>query len=102
MFQHMPKDIQRSYAAECARVLKEGARFFAQLPRMEFYHDTEYALAEDEARDLLSPFASADLVCTEAYWLARAVAGAGSGDAARRGGPASGPAHDGAADSPAA
>ena len=97
-FQHMPKDIQQSYAAECARVLKGGGRFFAQLPRMEFYRNAEYALTEAEARSLLSPFASVDLVCTEAYWLARAVAGAGRRGAARRGEPAPGSAPGGAAD----
>ena len=89
-FQHMPKDVQRSYAAEAERVLKGGGLFFAQLPRMEFYNNAEYALTEAEARDLLSPFASADLVRTEAYWLARAVAGAGRGDAGRDGKPAPG------------
>lgn len=89
-FQHMPKDIQQSYAAECARVLKGGGRFFAQLPRMEFYHSVEYALTEAEARDLLSPFASAELARTNAYWLARAVAGPGRGDAGRHGKPMTG------------
>lgn len=89
-FQHMTKDVQRSYAAEAARVLKGGGLFFAQLPRAEFYPGAEYALAEDEARGLLSPFASADLVRTEAYWLARAVAGRKPGDAGRRDAPAPG------------
>ena len=74
-FQHMPRDAQRSYAAEAARVLRTGGRFFAQLPRAKFYKGAEYALEEDEARALLSPFASASLVRTEAYWLARGVAG---------------------------
>ena len=74
-FQHMPKDTQRSYAAEAARVLREGGRFFAQLSRSEFYKGAEHALTEAEARDLLSPFASASIVRTEAYWLARGVAG---------------------------
>ena len=83
-FQHMPKDAQRSYAAEAARVLRTGGRFFAQLPRAEFYKGAEYALTEGEARSLLSPFASADLVQTEAYWLARGVAGGGKAE--RKGG----------------
>ena len=78
-FQHMPKDAQRSYAAEAARVLKDGGRFFAQLARSEFYKGAEYALTEDEARDMLSPFASAVLAPTKAYWLARCVAGGGNG-----------------------
>lgn len=82
-FQHMSKDVQRSYAAEAERVLKGGGLFFAQLARMEFHNNVEYALTEAEARGLLSPFASVDLICTEAYWLARAVAGQG---AAMRGG----------------
>ena len=76
-FQHMPRDAQRSYAAEAARVLRKGGRFFAQLPRAEFYRGAEYALTKGEARSLLSPFASVDLVQTEAYWLARGVAGGG-------------------------
>ncbi len=91
-FQHMPRDVQMSYAAEAERVLKGGGLFFAQLPRAEFYPGAEYALTEDEARGLLSPFASADLVRTEAYWLARAVAGHKQGDAGRRDAPAPGPA----------
>ena len=86
-FQHMPKDVQRSYAAEATRVLRAGGLFFAQLPRMEFYQSAEYALTEDEARGLLSPFASAGLVSTKAYWLARAEAGAGRGNAKRRAAP---------------
>ena len=90
-FQHMAKDVQRSYAAEVARVLKGGGLFFAQLPRAEFYPGAEYALTEDEARGLLSHFASAGLVRTEAYWLARAVAGHKQGDAERRDAPAPGP-----------
>ena len=89
-FQHMPRDVQLSYAAEAERVLKGGGLFFAQLPRAEFYPGAEYALTEDEARGLLSPFASADLVRTEAYWLARAVAGRKPGDAGRRDAPAPG------------
>ena len=79
-FQHMPKDVQRSYAAEAARVLREGGRFFAQLSRAEYYKGAEHALTEDEARSLLSPFASVDLVRTEAYWLARGVAGGGKAE----------------------
>ena len=74
-FQHMPKAVQRSYAAEAARVLKEGGRFFAQLSRSEFYRGAEHALTEEEARGMLSPFASHSLARTEAYWLARGVAG---------------------------
>lgn len=77
-FQHMPKSTQWSYAAEAARVLKKGGRFFAQLSRSEFYKGAEHALTEAEAREMLSPFASAGLVQTKAYWLARGVAG-GSG-----------------------
>ena len=75
-FQHMTMDVQQSYAAEVARVLRAGGLFFAQLPRAEFYPGAEYALTENEARELLSPFASAGLLRTNAYWLARAVAGA--------------------------
>lgn len=82
-FQHMPKEVQRSYVAEAERVLKGGGLFFAQLPRMEFYGNAKYALTESEARGLLSPFVSTDLVRTKAYWLARAVAGARHGDAER-------------------
>ena len=73
-FQHMPRPVQRSYAAEAARVLRDGGRFFAQLPRSDFYAGAEYALSEGEARSLLSGFRSAELVETEAYWLAKAVA----------------------------
>ena len=84
-FQHMPKNVQRSYAAEVERVLKDGGLFFAQLPRAEFYRGAEFALTEDEARGLLSPFASADLVRTNAYWLARAVSGDRLGGVGRHG-----------------
>ena len=48
-FQHMPRPVQRSYAAEAARVLRDGGRFFAQLPRSDFYAGAEYALSEGEA-----------------------------------------------------
>ena len=78
-FQHMPKAAQKSYAAEAARVLKEGGRFFAQLSRSEFYRGAEHALTEEEARGMLSPFASYSLARTEAYWLARGVAGVRGG-----------------------
>lgn len=74
-FQHMPRPVQASYAAEAARVLREGGRFFAQLPRSDFYPGAEYALTRGGARSLLSGFRSAELAETEAYWLARAVAG---------------------------
>ncbi len=74
-FQHMPRATQRSYASEAARVLKDGGKFFAQLPKEDFYPGAEYALAEDEARSLLSAFREVELEGHQAYWLARAVAG---------------------------
>ena len=74
-FQHMPKATQRSYASEAARVLKDGGKFFAQLPKVDFYPGAEYALDEDEARSLLAAFRKVDLGDHQAYWLARGVAG---------------------------
>ena len=74
-FQHMPRQVQASYAAEAARVLREGGRFLAQLPRSDFYPGAEYAPTRGEAQSLLSGFRSAELAETDAYWLARAVAG---------------------------
>ena|GEM_PF-3131666 len=56
-FQHMTKDVQRSYINEVYRVLKKGGTFFAQLPKIEFYKDPIFALSKEEVDDLLGKYA---------------------------------------------
>jgi ubiquinone/menaquinone biosynthesis C-methylase UbiE len=55
-FQHMPKDIQRSYVKETHRVLKKNGLFYVDIPRIEFYQDNSYALTKEETENLFKGF----------------------------------------------
>lgn len=55
-FQHMNKPIQKSYVNEIYRVLKNNGVFYVQLPRMEHYNNSTFALTKDEADNLLKDF----------------------------------------------
>lgn len=55
-FQHMIKNVQHSYVNEVYRVLKKNGKFFAQLPKIEYYKDNSYALTKDEVENLLRAF----------------------------------------------
>jgi len=52
-FQHMEKDIQKSYIQDIFRVLKKQGRFYAQFPRFSFYKDESYSYTNTELLDLL-------------------------------------------------
>jgi len=55
-FQHMTKPIQESYVKEIYRVLKKDGIFYVQLPRMEFYNDSSFALTKEEVDNLFKDF----------------------------------------------
>lgn len=55
-FQHMPKDIQKSYVKEVYRILKKKGLFYVDVPRIEYYHDNSYALTELEIENLFKDF----------------------------------------------
>ncbi len=55
-FQHMVKEIQKSYVSEIFRTLKIGGVFYGQIPKFEFYKDDSYALKQNEVVKLLEAF----------------------------------------------
>lgn len=55
-FQHMPKNIQKSYVKEVYRVLKKEGLFYVDIPRIEYYNDNSYALTELEIENLFKDF----------------------------------------------
>lgn len=67
-FQHMPRDIQKSYVSEVYRILKVGGTFFVQLPRIEYYKDSTFAFSKEEADSLLKNFNIKYLETTFAYY----------------------------------
>ena len=79
-FQHMPADVQESYAVESLRVLEDDGLFLAQLPRADFYTGSDNAMTEEGARRLLSGFCSVEIEPSETYWLARATKGSRLGE----------------------
>lgn len=54
-FQHMEKDVTRSYVSEVYRVLKRNGAFLAQIPRFDYYHDV-YAFTKEETDTLFARF----------------------------------------------
>jgi ubiquinone/menaquinone biosynthesis C-methylase UbiE len=67
-FQHMPRDVQKSYVDEVYRILKEDGMFFVQLPRIEYYKDSSFAFSKEEADSLLKRFKIKYLHSTPAYY----------------------------------
>jgi ubiquinone/menaquinone biosynthesis C-methylase UbiE len=67
-FQHMPRDVQKSYVSEVYRILKDGGTFFVQLPRIEYYKDSTFAFSKEEADSLLKNFNIKYLETTPAYY----------------------------------
>jgi len=72
-FQHMTKDIQEFYVKEIHRILKKNSSFFVQLPRIEYYNDSTYALSKEEADSLLKDFKIDYLKTTSAYYHIQAI-----------------------------
>ncbi|MGI0057288.1 MAG: class I SAM-dependent methyltransferase [Nitrosarchaeum sp.] len=67
-FQHMPRDVQKSYVSEVYRILNEKGIFFVQLPRIEYYKDSTFAFSKEEADSLLKNFKIKYLHSTPAYY----------------------------------
>ncbi|MGI0057154.1 MAG: class I SAM-dependent methyltransferase, partial [Nitrosarchaeum sp.] len=67
-FQHMPRNVQKSYVNDVYRVLKEKGTFFVQLPRIEYYKDSTYAFSKEETDSLLKNFKIKYLHTTPAYY----------------------------------
>lgn len=68
-FQHMKKDVQKSYIPEVYRVLKKHGLFMAQLPKMSYYDNPDFALTNSEMRKMFEMF-DIDLVSqTPAYYV---------------------------------
>ena len=55
-FQHMNKTIHKSYVSDIHRTLKKNGLFYAQIPRMSFYNDEDYAYKDEEINELLKNF----------------------------------------------
>ena len=68
-FQHMTKDVQQSYTDETYRVLKKGGSFFVQLPKLEFYKDSAFALSKEEVDNLLRKYKITYLDNSIAYYM---------------------------------
>ena len=71
-FQHMPRDVQKSYVNEVYRILKEKGTFFVQLPRIEYYKDSTYAFSKEEADSLLKDYHIEYLKTTDPYYFIKA------------------------------
>ncbi len=71
-FQHMLKHVQNSYVNEVYRVLKNNGKFFAQLPKIEYYKDNSYALKKDEVENMLKNFSITYLNGNPAYYHIKA------------------------------
>ena len=69
---HIDKPVQRLYANEVFRVLKNGGSFFVQIPRIEFYRNDNYALTKEATRKLFERFSLNFLETTDADYLLRA------------------------------
>lgn len=72
-FQHMEKNIQQSYVPEIHRVLKKGGKFYAQLPKMEYYKDESFALTNSEIEKLFKNFKIACINDLPAYYVIEAT-----------------------------
>jgi ubiquinone/menaquinone biosynthesis C-methylase UbiE len=68
-FQHMPKEIQQSYVNELFRVLKKNGKFFANIPRIEFYKDPVFASSREEVDRMFSKFDCTHLQESDAYYF---------------------------------
>jgi len=71
-FQHMPRDIQKSYVNEVYRILKDNGIFFLQLPRIEYYNDPTFSFSKEEADTLLKDYDVKYLKTTPAYYFIQA------------------------------
>lgn len=71
-FQHMNKPIQVAYVNEIYRVLKNNGVFYVQLPRMEHYNDSTFALTKDEANNLFKDFSTTFEITEPASYFIKA------------------------------
>lgn len=67
-FQHMLKQVQKSYIDEVFRVLKNNGVFYVQIPRMEFYKDSSYARTQEEVNELFKKFSVKEMDVSNAYY----------------------------------
>ena len=67
-FQHMPREIQQSYVNDIFRVLKKNGRFFALVPRIEYYKDPLFAASKDQVDEMFSKFEFTYLQESAAYY----------------------------------
>ena len=72
-FQHMPRDVQKSYVNEVYRILKDNGMFFVQLPKIEYYNDSTFAFSKEDANLLLKDYKVKYLKTTPAYYFIQAI-----------------------------
>lgn len=58
VFLHVKKSVTMSYVNEVHRVLKPSGIFYAQLPKLEFYHDKSVAFRKDEVNKMFTVFSN--------------------------------------------
>lgn len=76
LFQHLSKENSLAYALEVHRVLKDGAAFLVEVPRLDYFKDDSYAFGRHELDGmfiLYSDYAILGFEYSDAYFLVRAV-----------------------------
>lgn len=74
-FQHMTRNVTKSYVEEVHRVLKPGGVFVTDIPKLDYYRDDKFAFTREGCTSLFTEYSSVKYrpETAEAYFVIQAV-----------------------------